>query len=676
MGTQKLSASLRFRQRTTIRLNFSTGITGDKSANSSDSWFSRAVKVLDFEESGNWPDRFGSALRSFIQTNNRRINTLSLFSGAGGLDIGFHDAGFDVKEMVEIEKSFASTLKVNAEPGEIFESSIVHAQDVRTFHANPDTKYDFIIGGPPCQTFSAAGRRAAGVKGTSDPRGVLFEQYVRLLGETNPMGFLFENVYGIVGAEGGEPWKLIVDSFEAAGYILSYRILDTADFGTPQHRERLFILGIRSDIYANLEKGFRFPEPSHGPDSRDSRPFNAASASLKGLGNITLAGTAIRGRWGNLLPGIPPGLNYSFYTAKMGHPRPVFAWRSKFSDFLYKADPETPARTVKAQGGAYTGPLSWENRHFSVEEFKRLQTFPDAYELSGNRATQIHQIGNSVPPQIARTLAMSVLDQVFGGTLPFRMDYLDESINLGFRSRKKELSNRYASKAAESIAKLDRQQAFDLVDEISNLNGHYCLGENFEIRNELDLLSVSFTLDASFSDNNLRLSVKSDAPPSVGQFDLALVKLPGTKWPLPFDGLFITGDELTKDTFTGTLKVFEGWMRKLVGVEDLIQLNGYYQNKSALAVSFESDERSTFVSAYARLVKGDLVGEILPESKFEELGVNSEASVDEVMDCLRDFGFEVRNSNTNPQIPRGHYLIPYLFPTLNSRSVQRRKSLR
>ena len=91
----------------------------------------------------------------------------------------------------------------------------------------------------------------------------------------------------------------------------------------------------------------------------------------------------------------------------MGHPNPVFAWRSKFSDFLYKADPNSPVRTIKASGGAYTGPFHWDNRFFSYKEYKRLQTFPDDYEISGNKQTAVKQIGNSVPPQLARMMALA-----------------------------------------------------------------------------------------------------------------------------------------------------------------------------------------------------------------------------------------------------------------------------
>jgi DNA (cytosine-5)-methyltransferase 1 len=114
-------------------------------------------------------------------------------------------------------------------------------------YAPTEQDIDFIIGGPPCQTFSAAGARASGVNGMDDRRGTLFQEYVRILNQVRPKAFLFENVYRIVGAQGGEPWLLIQEAFKGAGYKLHWRILDAADYGVPQHRVRLIIVGIRGD---------------------------------------------------------------------------------------------------------------------------------------------------------------------------------------------------------------------------------------------------------------------------------------------------------------------------------------------------------------------------------------------------------------------------------------------
>ena len=164
--------------------------------------FSRSLGV---ELGQNWQGAFGVGLRVWSHgALPKPIRTLSLFSGAGGLDIGFHDAGFEIIEQVEIEEKFVATLRANSGRGKYLSESKVESIDIREFHPPDDLKVDFIIGGPPCQTFSAAGRRAAGVRGTSDQRGTLFEEYVRLLKQLKPAGFLFENVYGITGADDGK----------------------------------------------------------------------------------------------------------------------------------------------------------------------------------------------------------------------------------------------------------------------------------------------------------------------------------------------------------------------------------------------------------------------------------------------------------------------------------------
>ena len=324
-----------------------------------------------------WPDAFGAALQGvFPRGGPRPIRTLSLFSGAGGLDIGFHDVGFEILEMVEVEARYAASLKANAVPNGYLSSGKVNTIDIRDFDPKSSTTLrggvDLIIGGPPCQTFSAAGRRAAGVSGTTEARGTLFTEYVRILKRLNPKAFVFENVYGITGAESGKAWKDIQAAFAGAGYNISTRVLDAADFGVPQHRERMFIVGMR--------KGqFRFPRPTHGPDSPGKVAYYTAGDATQ-IACDDEATRDLEGRYSDLLAQVPPGLNYSFFTERMGHPKPVFAWRSKFSDFLYKADPDWPVRTVKAFCGKYTGPFHWTNRRFTIRELKRLQTFPDPWK--------------------------------------------------------------------------------------------------------------------------------------------------------------------------------------------------------------------------------------------------------------------------------------------------------
>jgi DNA (cytosine-5)-methyltransferase 1 len=212
-----------------------------------------------------WPDQFGQRLNKWANHSGfKKIRTISLFSGAGGLDIGFHDAGFDIVEMVEINSSYAETLKANTKPSGYFASGEVKNIDIRDYQPAKSGwrsgSIDLIIGGPPCQTFSAGGRRAGGVAGTTEKRGVLFEEYVRLLKELRPKAFVFENVYGITGAESGSAWQRIQKAFASAGYTLFHRVLDTADYGVPQHRERMIIVGVFGQTWGPHCTSCRYPQ--------------------------------------------------------------------------------------------------------------------------------------------------------------------------------------------------------------------------------------------------------------------------------------------------------------------------------------------------------------------------------------------------------------------------------
>src|SRR5205823_8904488 len=113
----------------------------------------------------------------------------------------------------------------------------------------------------------------------------------------------------------------------------------------------------------------------------------------------------VNGRYGHLLPAIPPGDNYLFYTEKRGHSSPLFEWRSRYWSFLLKLDPLQPSPTIQAQPGPYVGPFHWENRRLRVGEIKRLFTFPDEFELVGTRVSVQAQLGNAVPPLLAETVA-------------------------------------------------------------------------------------------------------------------------------------------------------------------------------------------------------------------------------------------------------------------------------
>ncbi len=639
-------------------------------------WFQQILTSLNLSRETAWPDRFGQSVRHwFAERGHSPIKILSLFSGGGGLDIAFHDCGFDIVEMVELDRNYVQTLQINSQLGKRLENSQTTCIDIRNYYPDPHLKVDFIIGGPPCQTFSAAGRRAAGVAGTSDARGTLFQEYVRLLKTLHPKGFLFENVYGITGAQNGEAWREIQKAFKEAGYIIFYRILDAADYGVPQHRERLFIVGLKQGNYL-------FPYPTHGPDSPGQEPYYSAGEAVVGA-DILDSEAGIGGRYGHLLADIPPGLNYSFYTEEMGYPNPIFSWRSKFSDFLYKADPEMPVRTIKAQGGQYTGPFSWENRRFTVAELKRLQTFPDDYKIVGNRSVCIEQIGNSVPPQLGRMLALSILEQVMGVELPFSMHYLPATKQLGFRQRKRQLTERYARKAKEAIANLSQSQPDTFI-----------LSQPRVIQEQaVRFLAADFAWNATETHNSLKIHLKYDLNPErwmiearmsetekdKNQYAIALFPSESCEdWGLGTEKVSLCAPSSEPRVFTALWKAFEEKLSKITGKADLVQLSGYYQYKPRLSAKLAF--QPTFkVTSFWRVIQGVVeglgVGKPLQAREMALLWGVEEEKVFSHLQSLRGMGYEVRNHNTNPQIPQREYLIPYAFPTLTPRSVQLRRNL-
>jgi DNA (cytosine-5)-methyltransferase 1 len=139
-------------------------------------------------------------------------------------------------------------------------------------------------------------------------------------------------------------------------------------------------------------------------------PHVTAGEALAGLVTEPEPGETVNGKYGHLLPDIPPGDNYLFYTDRRGHPDPLFRWRSKYWSFLLKLSPDKPAPTIQAQPGPYVGPFHWENRRLRVGELKRLFTYPDSFEFVGSRSSIQAQVGNSVPPLLAERVAAVLTD--------------------------------------------------------------------------------------------------------------------------------------------------------------------------------------------------------------------------------------------------------------------------
>jgi DNA (cytosine-5)-methyltransferase 1 len=637
--------------------------------------FGRLLSNLGVAVNSGWPDRFGAELKSLVLSNaGIRPKTLSLFSGAGGLDIGFHDAGFDIVSMIEIEQKFVESLKANAAEGGYLHGAEPVCIDIRDYVPDLRLSVDFIIGGPPCQTFSAAGRRAAGVKGTTDKRGTLFEEYVRLLELLRPRGFLFENVYGITGAENGDAWLEITGAFASAGYQIEFRVLDAADFGVPQHRERMFIVGVEG-------KKFNFPRPTHGPDSPSAAPFYSAGLAVS---NVPLSEderkVGLGGRYGHLLTDIPPGLNYSFFTEELGHPNPIFAWRSKFSDFLYKADPSRPVRTIKAQGGQYTGPFHWDSRPFSVGEMKRLQTFPDEYKIIGNRQVAVHQIGNSVPPQIARVLAIAIRQQLFEDTLIEPLPILVPCAQLGFRRRKRELNSVYKKAAEKALVKsqnsLTKRTLPKSTTYFASLESGFTLNNRTKEFAEFKIRQLALKSEWRIHIEGIGAGIEtlrsSDSP-----FSIVIEPSVSNPWVIGVDRIVLSGDALTEASFTTVWKALDRLVSSANIKADLVQLCGYYQYSPRFfsELSIAADNVDWRWVGLRSIGRGTATREIIRSHDIAGLLHMSPRQFTEFAGWLRSLGFEVRNHKTNSQIPAGSFLIPYSFPTLTASSVQLRKTL-
>lgn len=343
---------------------------------------------------------------------------LSLFSGAGGLDLGVEQAGFRVVAAVEHDEDAALTMEKNfhglASPVDRRDIREVTTREIlRAGGLGARDRPDLLVGGPPCVAFSKSGFWLDWKREGRDPAAGLLEAYTRVLREAKPRAFMLENVYALVykNRAARPHFERLLSEIDAAGYRCRWEVLNAADFGVPQLRPRVFVVGTRK-----RERPPELPHPKHGGEwegrliGNHQRAHVTTGKALSGLKCDPEPGEEVAGKWGHLLPDVPPGDNYLFYTAKRGHPRPVFEWRSRYWSFLLKLDSARPSPTIQAQPGPYVGPFHWESRRLRVPELKRLFTFPDDFAFVGSRRSIQSQIGNSVPPLLARQVAEALID--------------------------------------------------------------------------------------------------------------------------------------------------------------------------------------------------------------------------------------------------------------------------
>lgn len=353
------------------------------------------------------------------------MKVLSLFTGAGGLDLGFQRAGFKIALAIESDSTAVRTLRRNTEwPVSHDKLETAALIELEKKIETSLSQVDVVTGGPPCQPFSKInywlGNSRRGLK---DPRSSTVADYFRLVTLIQPRVFLLENVpafeYG--GTEGAlNLMRRLVTRLEmdvGAEYRLSVAVLNAVEYGVPQRRERLFVVGVRDG------PSFTFPHRTHTNPDIEGReqlslegldPYRTAWDAIGDLGEDHFdTDLRIRGKWANLVPSIPEGENYLYHTNRRTG-KEIFGWRRRYWHFLLKLAKSEPSWTITAQPSGGIGPFHWKNRRLSPRELCRLQTFPDQYVPYGTIEDIQRQIGNAVPVALAERLGHAIAEQVFG----------------------------------------------------------------------------------------------------------------------------------------------------------------------------------------------------------------------------------------------------------------------
>lgn len=366
-----------------------------------------------------------------------RVPAIDLFAGAGGLSIGAEAAGADVRLLVDNDSASCATLRANPEvhSGEIIERSVLElsGEQLRELAGVAQSDPLLVVGGAPCQPFSKAAywtdkgaearyrrARAAGevVDRPPPPRFVrpddrrtLVEEFWRLTAESGADAFVFENVRSITHPRHRPVLAALVDAAEAAGFQTTLMRLNAADFGVPQLRHRVFLVGSRHGSPAEPPR--THAKPARAPEL-GLKPYEAAGPALApyALDDYFEPEEVVEGRWAEHLRTVPPGGNYKAHTAWGGHPNPTFVTETRFWNFLLKLSPDLPSWTINASPGPWTGPFHWDTRRLRTPELAALQTFPAGYEFEGSRRDRVRQIGNAVPPSLARAVIRQAIATV------------------------------------------------------------------------------------------------------------------------------------------------------------------------------------------------------------------------------------------------------------------------
>ncbi len=336
---------------------------------------------------------------------------VSLFSGCGGLDLGLHQAGFETVFATDQDTQCKLSYEANLPEVPFWQGNV---KDVDCGLIGSLSNITLLAGGPPCPPFSKSRfYRKEKKRALDDPNGELtIASYLRILESLTPEMFLLENVAGLAYRVHHEALDYIIRSAADLGYIVNCKVLNAANYGVPQLRERCFVVGTR-------RKAFEFPSPTHRDPGKGVELFSESMPSWVTAGmvledldteeNADDAGHFAGGKYHHLLCELPEGENYLYFTKERGYPDPVFKWRSRYWSFLLKLSHEMPSWTIQARRSNNMGPFHWRNRILRIAEVKRLQTFPDDWILEGTVEQQWRQIGNAVPPLLAKHIGAALL---------------------------------------------------------------------------------------------------------------------------------------------------------------------------------------------------------------------------------------------------------------------------
>ncbi len=341
---------------------------------------------------------------------NKKFTAIDLFSGAGGLSLGLENAGFNLKLCLDYIDDCKETHEFNFKnvPFICDDITNVNGKDILKIANVKKGEITLIAGGPPCQGFSTVNGKSRFLE---NPKNKLFVEFVRIIDEIKPEWFLMENVTGLMSINSGLVKNAIFKSFEKIGYKVDAKILNSADYGVPQKRQRAIFLGTNKNY--NIE----FPLPTHGEsdnqfdffNDQKLKPFNTVGEALKGITERSKLQNHILPEHDEIvlkrMSFVPEGGNSKDIPEEFKPPQ-------KFLNTYGRLHRKKPSNTIHTRFDvASTGSLyhPTKNRALTVREGARIQSFPDNFKFFGKKGSQYRQVGNAVPPLLAKSIGEKII---------------------------------------------------------------------------------------------------------------------------------------------------------------------------------------------------------------------------------------------------------------------------